>query len=105
MAIMEISCVPIGTANTSISSFVAECVRIVERQGFTYELTAMGTQVEGEVDALLQLAARMHRALFAHGAQRVLTTIRIDERADKVVLLAGKKQAVLKQLRERPAER
>jgi uncharacterized protein YqgV (UPF0045/DUF77 family) len=65
----------------------------------------MGTAVEGEVDDLLRLAAQMHRAPFTHGAQRVLTTIRIDERRDKEVRIAGKKAAVLKRLRELGVER
>jgi uncharacterized protein (TIGR00106 family) len=74
MAIMEISVVPIGTESPSVSPFVAECVKIVEQQGLTYEVTSMGTEVEGAVDALLALAAQMHRASFTQGAQRVLTT-------------------------------
>jgi uncharacterized protein (TIGR00106 family) len=104
MAIMEISVVPIGTESTSVSPFVAECVKIVEQQGLTYEVTSMGTEVEGEVDDLLKLAANMHRAPFARGVQRVLTTIRIDERRDKELRIAGKKAAVRKRLREMGVE-
>jgi uncharacterized protein (TIGR00106 family) len=74
MAIMEICIVPIGTESTSVSPFVAECVKIVEQQGLTYEVTSMGTEVEGAVDVLLTLAAQMYRAPFTHGALRVLTT-------------------------------
>jgi len=105
MAIMEISVVPIGTESTSISPFVAECVKIVEQQGLTYEVTSMGTAVEGAVDDLLTLAAQMHQAPFTQGAQRVLTTIRIDDRRDKEVRIAGKKAAVHKRLRELGGER
>jgi uncharacterized protein (TIGR00106 family) len=100
MAIMEISVVPIGTASTSIGPFVAACVKLVERQGLKYEVTSMGTEVEGEVDDLLTLAAQMHRSPFSQGAQRVLTTIRLDERRDKELRIAGKKASVLRRLRE-----
>lgn len=99
MAIMEISCVPIGTGSTSISSFVAACVRLVKQEGLTYEVNAMGTVVEGELDALLSLAMRMHRAPLQAGAQRVLTTIRIDERLDKKLGIAEKKEAVYSKLK------
>ena len=105
MAIMEISIVPIGTGSTSISPFVAECAKIVDEQGLKYEVTSMGTEVEGAVDALLKLAAQMHRAPFSQGAQRVLTTIRLDERRDKELRIAGKKASVLKRLREMGDER
>jgi uncharacterized protein YqgV (UPF0045/DUF77 family) len=47
----------------------------------------------------------MHEAPFTKGAKRVLTTIRIDERRDKEVRIAGKKEAVLRRLRGRGAGR
>jgi uncharacterized protein (TIGR00106 family) len=103
MAIMEISVIPIGTKGPSVSPFVAECVKIVEQQGLHYEVTSMGTEIEGDVAALLSVAAQMHRAPFAKGAQRVVTTIKIDERRDKELRITGKKQAVLKRLKERKA--
>ena len=103
MAIMEISVIPIGTESPSVSPFVAECVKIVEQQGLHYEVTSMGTEIEGDVAALLNVAAQMHRAPFAKGAQRVVTTIKIDERRDKELSITGKKQAVLKRLKERKA--
>ena len=56
MAIMEISVVPIGTQSPSVSPFVAECVKIVDQQGLKYEVTSMGTEVEGKVEELLSLA-------------------------------------------------
>jgi uncharacterized protein (TIGR00106 family) len=98
MAIMEISVVPVGTDNPSVSSFVAECIKIVEQHGLQYEVSSMGTEVEGELDALLNVAAQMHRAPFAKGAQRVVTTIKIDERRDKTLTITEKKEAVLKRL-------
>ena len=103
MAIMEISVVPVGTESPSVSQFVAECVKIVDQQGLQYEVTSMGTEVEGELEELLNLAAQMHRAPFAKGAQRVITTIKVDERGDKELKITGKKQAVLKRLKERKA--
>lgn len=105
MAIMEISVVPIGTQSTSISSFVADCVKIVDEQGLKYEVTSMGTEVEGAVDDLLKLAAQLHRAPFSQGALRVLTIIRLDERRDKELRIAGKKASVLRRLREMGVER
>ena len=99
MAIMEISVVPIGTQSASVSSFVAECVKIVDAHGLKYELTSMGTEVEGPVDDLLKLAARLHQAPFSQGAQRVLTIIRLDDRREKELRIAEKKASILKRLK------
>lgn len=103
MAIMEISVIPIGTESPSVSPFVAECVKIVEQQGLQYEVTSMGTEIEGEVEELLSVAAQMHSAPFSKGVHRVVTTIKIDERRDKALHMTGKRQAVLRRLKEKGA--
>jgi uncharacterized protein (TIGR00106 family) len=98
MAVMEISVVPVGTDNPSISHYVAECVAIVKGKGLPYELTSMGTNVEGELGDLLEVAEKMHQLPFERGAQRVLTSIKIDDRRDKKLSMQGKKEAVTKKL-------
>ena len=100
MAIMDISVVPVGTQSPSVSHFVAECVKILDEKRVKYEVTSMGTEVEGEVGELLRLAEQMHLAPFAKGVQRVVTTIKIDDRRDKELKMEGKKEAVRKRLNE-----
>jgi uncharacterized protein (TIGR00106 family) len=95
---MEISVVPIGTDNPSISHYVAECVTIVKEKGLSYELSSMGTNVEGELRDLLGVAEKMHELPFKRGAQRVVTSIKIDDRRDKQLSIRGKKEAVEKKL-------
>ena len=99
MAILEISVVPIGTGDPSVSSYVADCVRILKKERVKYELTSMGTNMEGNLKDLIQVAMKMHQTPFKKGALRVLTTIKIDDRRDKVGTLAGKKKAVQMKLR------
>ena len=99
MAIMEITVVPLGTSSPSVSRYVAGAVRVLrEAKDVRYELTPMGTVVEGETDRLLELAAQMHRTPFAAGAVRVVTTVKIDERRDKPVTMSGKVAAVREKL-------
>jgi uncharacterized protein (TIGR00106 family) len=100
MAIMDISVVPVGTESPSVSQFVAECVKILDDKGVKYEVTSMGTEVQGQVGELLKLAEELHRAPFAKGAKRVVTTIKIDDRQDKQLNMEGKIEAVHKRLRE-----
>ena len=99
MAILEISVVPIGTKDTSLSPYVAECLRILKKENISYELTAMGTNIEGDLKDLINVALKMHEAPFKKGSHRVVTTIKIDDRRDKVGTLSGKKKAVRKRLR------
>jgi uncharacterized protein (TIGR00106 family) len=104
MAMMEISIVPIGTGTASISAYVAGVLRVVEESGLEYELEPMGTVVVGEVKQLLALALRMHELPFAMGALRVATTIKIDDRHDKPLTIAGKVRAVREKLQGTPSE-
>lgn len=99
MAILEIGVVPIGTKDTSLSSYVADCIRILKKEKVRYELTSMGTNIEGDLNDLIKVALKMHQAPFKKGASRVLTTLKIDDRRDKVGTLSGKKRAVQKKLK------
>jgi uncharacterized protein (TIGR00106 family) len=95
--IAEISVVPIGTASTSLSKFVAGCDAILENtKGLNYRLTAMGTVVEGPLDLILSLVKQMHEAPFNQGVFRVLTTIKIDDRRDRDASMDKKLESVLK---------
>ncbi len=94
MAIMEISIVPLGTEETSLSSYVADCLRVLKGSNLPYELSAMGTNVQGDLKQLIGVALKMHQVPFKKGARRVVTTIKIDDRRDKKGTLAGKKKAV-----------
>ena len=101
MAMIDISVVPVGTAKPSVSEFVAGAVRILKNEpGIKYELTAMNTVIEGELEQLLSLAKRMHESAFNSGIQRVVTTMRIDDRRDKPLTIKGKIEAVKKKLGE-----
>ena len=99
MAMIDISVVPVGTAGPSVSEFVAGAVRLLQDEpSIKYELTAMNTIIEGDLEHLLALAKRMHDSAFNSGIQRVVTTVRIDERRDKPLTMAGKIEAVKKRL-------
>jgi len=98
MAILEISVVPIGVPGTSLSAYVADCIRVLKKEKVRFELSAMGTNIEGDLERLLRIAFKMHEVPFKKGALRVLTTIKIDDRRDKKGTLEQKKKAVQKKL-------
>jgi uncharacterized protein (TIGR00106 family) len=99
MAILEISIVPIGTKGTSLSHYVADCIKVLRKEKkVKYELTSMGTNMEGKLHDLIRIALKMHEVPFKKGAPRVLTTVKIDDRRDKKGTLEGKKRAVQSKL-------
>ncbi len=93
--IAEIKIAPLGTATTSLSRYVARCLDIVKQApDVSYQLTAMGTIIQGPLELVFDLAQKMHEAPFAMGAKRVLTTITIDDRRDKLATMESKVRAV-----------
>ena len=94
MAILEISVVPIGTGDTSLSAYVADGLRVLKKEKLDDELSSMGTNIEGELKDLMKVALKMHQVPFKKGAERVVTTLKIDDRRDKKGTLEGKKKAV-----------
>ncbi len=102
MAVVEISIVPLGTGTTSLSPYVAACEKVLrENSGnLKYELTAMGTIIEGDIEQILKLIQMLHEVPFESGAQRVSTTIKIDDRRDKKGTIEQKVKAVESKLQE-----
>ena len=93
--IAEIHIVPLGTATPSLSHYIAACLDVVKQaQDVSYQLTAMGTIIQGRLERILELAQKMHEVPFAMGAKRVATTINIDDRRDKPITIDGKVKAV-----------
>lgn len=100
MAIAEVTVIPIGTATTSLSSYVAQMQQVLaEQKGISYELTSMSTIIEGALPDVWQAIAVLHEAPFLAGAQRVSTSVKIDDRRDKASSSAQKLQSVRDKLK------
>lgn len=84
MAIAEVTIIPVGTGSTSLSTYVAEMQRVLEKQeGVQYQLTSMSTIIEGPLERVFAAITALHEAPFQAGAGRVSTSIKIDDRRDK----------------------
>jgi len=93
--IAEIHIIPLGTATTSLSRYIATCINTVKQaQDISYQITAMGTIIQGPLARVLELAQKMHEVPFAMGVKRVVTSINIDDRRDKLITIDSKVKAV-----------
>jgi uncharacterized protein (TIGR00106 family) len=103
MVIAEVTIVPLGTGSTSLSSYVAACHRVLmANSDIKYQLTPMGTILEGELGVILNLIRQMHDVPFETGAERVYTSVRIDDRRDRDASMDQKIQAVQEKLQLNP---
>ena len=99
MAIAEVSVVPLGTRTPSVSQYVARAVKVLEREkSMKYEITPMGTIIEGDLDRILAVVKKMHEGTFGEGVARVITTVKIDDRRDKALGMREKVDSLKKKL-------
>ena len=95
--IAEVSIVPIGTEDPSLSVYIADSIQVLEgKKDLTYRLTPMGTIIEGPLPKVMDAIQEMHEVPFSEGVLRVVTNIKIDDRRDKVSSMLAKVQSVLK---------
>jgi len=95
--IAEFAVVPIGEGE-ELADLVAGVIDLVDKSGLTYQLTAMGTIVEGEWDEVFDLIKACHVEMRRH-AKRVETRVTVDDRERAVGRIRGKVRDVEERLK------
>ena len=93
----EISIIPITTkGDTSMSKEIALVYKAINQiQDLKTILTAMGTQIESnKLDNILEAIKISHTTRRNIGIERIISSIRIDERSDSTNTLDGKINSV-----------
>lgn len=94
MAIAAVSIAPVGEG-VSVSRYVAAALRVAREQDrVRWRLDPMFTTLEGDLRDIYALVERMQEAVFAAGAQRVSTVLKVDDRRDRAVQMEEKVRAV-----------
>lgn len=100
MVIAELTVVPLGTKTTSLSKYVAGCHQLLKEQDkVDYQLTPMGTILEGKLADIFEIVQKLHELPFSNDAQRVTTNLKIDDRRDKKAAMANKIDSVESKLK------
>ncbi|WP_319244266.1 MTH1187 family thiamine-binding protein [uncultured Propionivibrio sp.] len=79
MVLLEFSMFP-TTVGESKSAYVARIIDIIDRSGVTYQLTPMGTILEGEWSEVMGVVTACFEALKAD-CPRISTQLKVDYRA------------------------
>jgi uncharacterized protein (TIGR00106 family) len=95
----ELEVVALGTGSTSMSSYISEAVKAIEKSGTKYKLTPMGTVIEvSSIDEAFNAARAAHEALIKKGAKRVVTHLTIDDRRDAPKDMEEKVESVINKI-------
>jgi uncharacterized protein (TIGR00106 family) len=100
MATADLTVIGLGRASASASEYIAEMQRRLQAQDkVRFKLHAMGTELEGKVEDILEVVRQLHNVPFEAGLPRVYTVLKLDERMDKPMqTLDEKVQSVEEQL-------
>jgi uncharacterized protein (TIGR00106 family) len=85
----ELQVIPMG-AGASVRREIERVVEVLRDHDLKVEPHASGTNLEGELQAVLDATAAAHETLHNEGAARLVSSLRLDTRADKENSLAGK---------------
>ncbi len=95
--IVDFCLIPLGVG-VSVSSYVAECQKILAQAGLSTELHTYGTNIEGEWDAVFAAIKECHQKIHAMGAPRISTSIKLGTRTDRDQSMADKVKSVVGKL-------
>lgn len=93
---VEFSIVPMGQG-VSVSPAIAEVMKIVIASGVSYRANPMGTVLEGDWDSLMGVVRKCHDAVMKN-AERVITSIKIDDRKGAEARMDKKLESVERKL-------
>ena len=84
MITADLCIIPMGIEDSSVGEYVGKAVKIIEKSGLNYQITAMGTQIEtDDLKRLYEVCAEVQEAIFNMGVGRVYTVLKIDDRRDR----------------------
>ena len=96
MVLMEFAMAPAGQGE-SVSAYVARILDVIDRSGLPYQLTPMGTIVEGEWDACMAVVTACFREL-ERDCNRIVVNLKVDWRAGPAGRLHSKTAKVEERL-------
>lgn len=94
--LVDFSIMPVGKGE-SLSKHVAEAVKLIIDSGLPYRVGPMATSIEGNWDEVMDLIEKAKDKML-ETCNRVIITIKIDERKDATDRLTGKLESVERQL-------
>lgn len=90
---LELCLIPVS-GETSLSPAIARCQDILREAGLDPQLHAWGTNVEGDWDQVMAALKACHAAVHDMGAPRIVSSVKIGSRIDKVQSLRDKIDSV-----------
>ncbi|WP_457612958.1 MTH1187 family thiamine-binding protein [Methanocaldococcus sp.] len=90
--VAEVSIIPMGKG-ASVSRYVRKAIDVFKKYDLRVESGAMSTVLEGDLDEILKAFKEAHSAVL-EDVDRVVSSLKIDERKDKENSIERKLKAI-----------
>jgi uncharacterized protein (TIGR00106 family) len=88
-ATAEVQVIPIGSG-VSVRKEVMRAHQVLEESGLPVTLHSYGSNMEGELEEILDAIRKVHETLHAEGVVRIATFVKLGTRTDKEPSLSAK---------------
>ncbi|MFQ6070015.1 MAG: MTH1187 family thiamine-binding protein [Candidatus Aminicenantales bacterium] len=90
MIIAELAIFP-TSEGASVSRYVKEAVKEIEKSGLHHQTGGMSTTIEApDMETLFDLIIKTHRAMVSMGVKRIHIDLKVDHRLDKEATIESK---------------
>ena len=91
--LVDLNLITLGTS-LSISKYIADCERILQKHGLDTHIHALGTNIEGEWKDVALALEECHQHLHSIGVERIFSSLKVTSRTDKEQHIQEKIDAV-----------
>jgi len=88
-ATAELQVIPLGDG-VSVRQQITRVVKMLQGFDFIIETHASGTNIEGELEDILDAVKMVHQSLHDQGSVRLVSYLKLETRTDKEPTLAAK---------------
>lgn len=96
MVLAELSLFPVDKG-VHLSDYVAKAVKSIKESGLDYQLTAMGTLIEGSWEDVMSVVDRCYKTM-ERDSERIYLTLKVDAKKDAAHQMVEKVEHVEKKL-------
>ena len=89
-ATAELQLIPLGEG-VSVRHRITRVIEILNEYDFVLETHASGTDIEGDMNDILNAVRKVHEDLHNDGCVRLISYLKLESRTDKTPTLAGKR--------------
>jgi uncharacterized protein (TIGR00106 family) len=89
-ATADLQVIPIGQG-VSVRKEVMQVVQLLSQYPLIIKSHAAGTNLEGELNSILEAVSKVHEELHKSGTVRIVSHLKLETRTDKIPTLDGKR--------------